>query len=54
MNTAIFMLRSFQLGLSIADLENLEVGSVMDMIIESSNDSYKYQTVATQADFDKF
>lgn len=54
MNTAVYMLRALQLGLSTADLENLEVGTVMDMIIESGNDNAHYDTVATQEDFNRF
>jgi hypothetical protein len=47
-------LRCIQVGLTIADLETLDYGFVMDIIAESSNDDYKYREVATQADFDKF
>lgn len=54
MNTALYMLRAVQLGLSVKDLEQLEVGLVMDMIIESGNDSAHYETVADQSDFDRF
>lgn len=48
------MLRAFQLGLRIEDLENLEVGMIQDMIIESSNDHCEYDYVASQKDFDNF
>ena len=43
-----------QLGLSIADLDYLDEGDVLDMMIEAGNDGYKYPTLATQDDFDKF
>lgn len=36
------------------DLEFLEMGLVMDMLAESSNDDYDYSYVAEQADFDQF
>ena len=46
------------LGLTIADLEWLTVGMVMDMLIEQANDSAEdaYDTIreATQADYDRF
>lgn len=48
------MLRCFQCGISIADLEKLSMGTVLDMFIESENDSYNYRQLATQADFDKW
>lgn len=52
------MLRCCQIGLSMQDLELLEVGMVYDMMIENSNDDAEdaYDTVrkATQADFDNF
>ena len=54
MNTAIFMLRCKELGLSIDDLENLEYGLVQDMMIEKSNDQHKYPYKAEQKDFDNF
>lgn len=54
MTTALYALRCFQLGLKMADLETLSYGFVMDMITESSNDSYNYRQLATQEDFDRF
>jgi len=54
MNTALYTLRCIQVGLSLSDLDCLDYGFVMDIIKESHNDDYKYQQVATQADFDKF
>lgn len=52
--TALYMLRCFQVGLHIADLEYLSVGMVLDIFTESGNDNYEYKDVATQADFNKF
>ena len=55
MNTALYLLRCVQLGLSVADLELLDVGMIFDMFTESSNDSWKgWCQKATQADFDRF
>lgn len=54
MNTALFLLRAIQLGLSINDLEHLEYADVMDLMIESGNDHCEYRELAGQEDFDKF
>lgn len=54
MNTALYTLRCIQVGLSLADLDSLDYGFVMDILAESSNDDFKYKEVANQADFDKF
>lgn len=54
MTTPLFLLRYVQLGLSIRDLDLLTIGMVNDMFAESRNDDYKYATLATQEDFDKF
>lgn len=54
MSTALFSLRAFQLGLSMDDMDQLTKGDVIDMIIESANDSYEYPKVASQSDIDSF
>ena len=54
MTTGLFMLRCKELGLSVSELEQIDYGLVMDMLIEQSNDEYKYPYKATQKDFDKF
>ena len=54
MTTALYLLRAVQIGLSISDLDRLELGQVWDMLTESGNDNYKYMELATQEDFDKF
>lgn len=48
------MLRCFQNGISIKDLEHLSMGLVLDIFTESSNDSYDYKELATQEDFDNY
>ncbi len=48
------MLRVIQVGLRLSDLDELDYGFVLDILTELSNDDYKYKSVATQADFDKF
>ena len=55
MNTAVFMVRAKQMGLTLIEMDELEEGFIMDMIIESGNDNYDgYREVATQSDFDSF
>lgn len=36
------------------DLEDLDIGEVMDMYVEKANDSYDYAILATQDDIDNF
>lgn len=54
MTTALYLLRCVQVGLSIADLDILDYGQVVDMFTEAGNDHYKWRPVATQEDFDRF
>lgn len=54
MTTALFLLRAAQLGLSVADLNQMTIGMVMDMYTEALNDSEEYCVLATQEDFDRF
>jgi hypothetical protein len=44
------------MGLTLAELDELDEGTVIDMIIESGNDLCEddYSQVATQQDFDAF
>lgn len=50
----MYFLRAKQIGLTVNELEEITMGIVMDMIVESGNDSFKYREVATQDDFNKF
>ena len=54
MTTALFMLRCVELGLNIADLDLLTIGSVNDMFNEKSRDSMEWKEQASQSDFDKY
>lgn len=57
MTTPLFMLRCLEVGISVAELELLSVGLVLDIWTEKGNDSVKYPTyarLANQADFDRF
>lgn len=57
-NTAIYALRALQIGLRMDDLEEIEEGFVMDLIIESNNDFADRDEPkvrqATQQDFDRW
>ena len=54
MTTALFLLRVFQIGMKLDDLDDLEAGTVFDIMTESVNDDYKYKQVASQSDMDRF
>ena len=55
MNTALFLLRAVQLGVTIADLNLLTIGLVNDMYIELHNDhDGDYAIVADQEDIDNW
>lgn len=54
MTLALFLLRAYQMHLTMDDLDCLEYGTVLDMMTESSNDSCEYIPLANQEDFDKF
>jgi hypothetical protein len=48
------MLRCLQIGLSLSDLDRIDYGMVMDMVIESGNDNCEYKQLASQEDFDRW
>lgn len=54
MTTALFLLRVYQIGMKLDDLDDLEAGTVFDIMTEAGNDEFKYKQVATQTDMDKF
>ena len=54
MTTPLFLLRCAEIGISIADLDLLTIGLVIDIWTEKGNDEVKYRKVTTQEDFDKF
>ena len=53
-NTAVYLLRCSELGLSDADMEFLTYGMILDMTTEKANDTATYREVAQQTDFDRF
>lgn len=54
MTTPLFLLRCVQLGLGVGDLDLLSIGLVNDMFTERQNDDFKYDTLASQDNFDRF
>lgn len=42
------------MGLSLSEMDEMEEGMVMDMVIEASNDHCEYKELANQEDFDRF
>jgi len=42
------------MGMSIKDIDELDMGFIYDMFSESTNDELKYPELASQEDFDKF
>ena len=54
MTTALFLLRCVEIGISIAELDLLTIGMLMDIWTEKGNDGATYDNLATQEDFDKF
>lgn len=52
MTTALLLLRCVQMGISMADLQYLTLGMVLDMAVESGNDDEEYPFAATQEDMD--
>ena len=54
MTTALFLLRVYQNGMTMNDLDDLEAGTVFDIMTEAANDEAKYKVVAEQSDFDRF
>ena len=53
-NTALYLLRCIEIGLSQADLDALTYGMVLDIFTEKANDDFDYPYKATQDDINKF
>jgi hypothetical protein len=47
-------LRCIEAGISLPDLDFFEVGEILDILTERSNDGESYARVATQEDMDRF
>lgn len=52
-NCAVYFLRAKQIGLTLGEMEEIDMGLVFDLLIESGNDGQEYPNVATQADIDR-
>ena len=52
-NTAVYFLRAKQIGLSMDDLEQIDIGFMFDLMIEADNDRYDYPLTADQGDIDQ-
>lgn len=54
MTVGLYLLRCLQAGLHMADLDELTMGDVYDVLIEQGNDSCEYTPLANQSDMDAF
>ena len=54
MTTPLFLLRCVEIGISIADLDLLTIGLVLDIWTEKSNDSAKYARLSSLDDINRF
>ena len=54
MTTGLYLLRCKEMDLSVADLERIDYGMIMDMLIEKANDSYEYDYLANEDDYKNF
>lgn len=41
-------------GVTIEELEMIDYSTLMDMVVERSNDAHDWKQLATQDDFDRF
>lgn len=53
MTSALLILRAKQVGFSLDEIDSLSWGQVLDVIIESDNDNYKYPVKGTAEDFNR-
>ena len=54
MTTALFLLRCMEIGVSIADMDLLTIGMLIDIFHEKGLDGEKPTYMAGQAQFDRF
>lgn len=50
----LFLLGAKTLGLSLEELNHIDMGMVYDMMIEKANNDYEWPYKATKDDIDKF
>ena len=53
-NTGVYLKRCIEAGIHISDLDFFEVGEVLDILIEYSNDHADYNVLADQDYIDNF
>lgn len=53
MTSALMVLRAKQVGFTLDEIDSLSWGQVMDVIIESANDNYKYPKLGNKSDYEK-
>ena len=53
MTSALLVLRALQVGFSMDEMDSLTWGQLMDVIVESANDNYKYPLKGTAEDYKK-
>lgn len=51
MTSALTILRAKQVGFTLDEIDSLTWGQLMDVIIESANDNYKYPVKGTSEDY---
>lgn len=54
MTSGLFYLRCLQIGMTMADTDELTIGEIFDIFTEHANDDADYAVIATQEDFDRF
>lgn len=54
MTVGLLLLRCIQIGISMRDLDLLDIGMIVDILKEHSNDGAEWNVIATQEDFDRF
>lgn len=53
MTSALTILRAKQVGFTLDEIDSLTWGQLMDVIVESANDNYKYPVKGTSEDYKK-
>lgn len=53
MTSALIVLRAKQVGFTLDEIDSLTWGQLMDVIVESANDNYKYPVKGTSEDYKK-
>jgi hypothetical protein len=53
MTSALIILRAKQVGFTLDEIDSLTWGQLMDVIVESANDNYKYPVKGTSEDYKK-